>query len=328
MTQSTAVIGAGLAGLACAQFMRRAGCYVDVFEADRVIGGRIATARHGGISFDHGAQYVSARGNSFGNYLNELNGTGYLAPWKPGTTAGESGVQMTPWMVGTPGMASLVRPLAEGLRVHTGRRAHTISRAEAKSGHAWHIWFDDQTSAGPFSAVAIAVPAPQARLLLGRLEDLAHPLSRVRMMPCWALMLHFNQPVLPPKLDVISDMTEVIRWIARNNSKPGRQKSGESIVVHASPGYSREAEDADPDTIGQELWDEVRRALGLSSVKPEIMAATLWRHGLVDQSLGESYIFSSQHMVGVTGDWCLGRLAEHAYDSGTSLGRAIVAALA
>jgi hypothetical protein len=62
-------------------------------------------------------------------------------------------------------------------------------------------------------------------------------------------------------------------------------------------------------------------------VRPVKTIAHLWRHGLVDASLGESYVYSSEHRVGVAGDWCLGRLAEHAFDSGTSLGRAIVASL-
>ena len=324
MTQQTAVIGAGLAGLACAQAMRRAGCYVEVFEQDRVIGGRIATVRQGSHSFDHGAQYVTARGAAFGTYLDEMTGTGYASRWVPRTNeGGVNGVQMLPWVVGTPGMASRGRPLAEGLRIHTSRRAHTISRSDTKSGQGWHIWFDDHTTAGPFNAVAIAVPAPQARLLLGKLDDLAAPLSRVRMMPCWAMMAHFDTAVLPNQ-DVFSDMSEVIRWIARNNHKPGRGKTGESIVVHASPGFSREAEDVEPDVIAAELWEEVSRVLSLPAVLPSQKSAFLWRYGLVDQSLGESYLFSGKHMVGVTGDWCLGRLAEHAYESGIGLGRAIV----
>lgn len=304
--------------------MRRAGCYVEVFEQERVIGGRIATVRQGSQSFDHGAQYVTARGATFGTYLDEMTGSGYAARWLPRTNeTGVNGVQMLPWVVGTPGMASLIRPLAEGVRIHTGRRAHTISRSDSKSGHAWHIWFDDKTTAGPFNAIAIAVPAPQARLLLGKLDDLAAPLSRVRMMPCWSMMVHFDTAVLPNQ-DVFSDMSEVIRWIGRNSSKPGRSRNGESIVVHASPGFSREAEDVEPDVIAAELWDEVSRALSLSSVQPAHKSAFLWKYGLVDQSLGESFLFSSHHMVGVAGDWCLGRLAEHAYESGYGLAKAIV----
>ena len=303
--------------------MRRAGCYVEVFEQERVIGGRIATLRQGSHSFDHGAQYVTARGVNFGSYLDEVTGSGYAARWTPRTNeSGENGVQMLPWFVGTPGMASIVRPLAEGVRIHTGRRAHTISRSEAKGHQGWTIWFDDQTTAGPFHAVAIAVPAPRARLLLGKLEDLAAPLSRARMMPCWALMVHFDTAVLPNQ-DVFSDMSEVIRWISRNSSKQGRSRNGESIVVHASPGFSREAEDVEAEVIAVELWDEVKRALSLPNVQPEFMSAYLWRHGLVDQSLGESFLFSSKHMVGVAGDWCLGRLTEHAFESGYGLGRAI-----
>lgn len=304
--------------------MRRAGLYVDVFEQDRIIGGRIATARHAQQAFDHGAQYVTARGASFGAYLDELVGTGYAARWIPATNeTGVNGVQMLPWFVGTPSMSAMVRPLAEGLRIQTGRKVHTITRADTKVDSSWSIWFEDQTSAGPFSAVVIAVPAPQARLLLGRLDDLASPLSRVRMMPCWALMASFESPVLPNQ-DVFSDMSEVIRWVGRNSHKPGRTKGKETIVVHASPGYSREAEDVDPEVIAEELWTEVSRALGLTGVRPEFMTAHLWRYGLVDQSLGESYLFSSRHMVGVTGDWCLGRLAEHAFDSGQSLAKAII----
>jgi len=324
VTQRAAVIGAGLAGLSCAQTLRRGGFYVEVFEQDRIIGGRVATQRVAGQGSDHGAQYVTARGASFGTYLDELAGTGYAARWKPRTNeGGADGVQMQPWFVGTPGMASIVRPLAEGLRIHTARRAHTISRVETKADNSWQIWFDDQTTAGPFGAIAIAVPAPQARLLLGKLDDLAAPLSRVRMMPCWSLTVHLETPVLPQQ-DVFSDMSEVIRWVARNNSKPGRSQAGETIVVHASPGFSREAEDVEPEVIAQELWAEVSRALALAPVQPQHMQAFLWKYGLVDQSLGESYIYSTQHKVGVAGDWCLGRLAEHAYDSGRSLAKAIL----
>jgi hypothetical protein len=57
------------------------------------------------------------------------------------------------------------------------------------------------------------------------------------------------------------------------------------------------------------------------------MSAHLWSNGLVDQPLGETYLYSSEHNVGAAGDWCTGRLAEHAYDSGMGLGRAIAASL-
>lgn len=323
MTKRTAVVGAGLAGLACARVLRRSGCYVEVFEADRIIGGRLATTRLGLASFDHGAQYVTARSTQFRNYLKELSDTGYASRWQPRTVGGEAGGgQILPWYVGTPGMASMVRPLAESVRIHAGRRVHTIEHGEK----GWFIWFEDESAVGPFAAIAITVPAPEAALLVGRLDDLAEPLTRVRMSPCWSLMVRLEEQVFPEQ-DVYSDMSEVIRWIARNSTKPGRGSIGESIVVHASQMWSRETEDADPEQVADELWGEVAQVVGLRPTRPAQMVAHLWRHGFADQQLGESYLFSSEHRVGIAGDWCLGRLAEHAFESGSSLGRAIVAAL-
>lgn len=316
-----AVIGAGLAGLSCARDLRRAGFFVEVFEQERVIGGRLSTARVGLESFDYGAQYLTARTSKFRSFIDEVVGLSYAARWTPRSqiSGPEGGGQIMPWYVGTPGMASIVRPLTESLRIQTSRRVHTLERVDK----SWKIWFEDETFVGPFAAVAVCVPAPEARLLLGRVGDMTQIMSRVRMAPCWALMIQFEERVLPEQ-DVFSDMTETIRWIARNNTKPGRGKKGETIVIHASPTWSRETEDVDPDVVADELWNEASHALGLPPVRPSRKSAHLWRHGLVENSLGETYLFSQDYNVGAAGDWCLGRLAEHAYESGTGLAKAII----
>lgn len=220
-------------------------------------------------------------------------------------------------------MASIVRPLAEGVRIATQRSVHTIQRIDK----GWHLWFEDHTSIGPFDAVAVCVPAPEARLLVGRLEHLIEPLSRVRMSPCWSVLVRLDERVLP-RADVYSDMSQLIRWIGRNNVKPGRARGrGEHLVIHTAPVWTRETLDADPELVAEEVWAEVCNVLDLPPVRPVQMAAYLWQHGLVDASLGESYVYSSPDKVGIAGDWCLGRLAEHAYESGTLLGRAIVDSL-
>ncbi len=98
-------------------------------------------------------------------YIKEMEATGYAARWLPvAVKGGEKGAgQMHPWYVGTPGMSAICRPLAESVRIHTGRRAHTLQRAD----RGWQIWFDDETYVGPFAAVAVATPAPQAQLRAG-----------------------------------------------------------------------------------------------------------------------------------------------------------------
>lgn len=325
MTHKTAVVGAGLAGLACARVLRRAGCYVEVFEQSRVIAGRMGTTRLGIVPFDHGAQYLTARSDRFKQYLDELVATGYAQPWQPtianSENANGSG-QVHAWFVGTPGMSAVLRPLAESVRIHTSRKVHTIQRVDK----GWRIWFDDESYAGPFAAVAIAVPAPEAMLLLGPLDSLAEQLSRVRMAPCWSLMLRLDGSVLP-RFDVYSDMSQTIRWVTRNDSKPQRSSRGEHLVIHAAQDWSREAADADPEIVAEELWSEVCHVLSLPPVRPAQMHAHLWSHALVERSLGETYLYSRDDKVGVAGDWCLGRLGEHAFESGTLLGKAIVDSL-
>lgn len=324
VTNKAAIVGAGLAGLSCARRLRRAGYSVEVFEQDRVIGGRAATTRVGPDTFDHGAQYLTARSEAFRGYLSEISELGYAGLWSPRASLveAEGGAQLHPWFVGTPGMSSVARPMAESVRVSTGRRVHALERREK----GWHVWFEDETSVGPFHAVAVAVPAVEAQQLLARVEALTEPLSRVRMAPCWALMVRLEEAILPG-LDVFSDLSGAIRWIARNNTKPGRVHAGESIVIHASSAWSRANEDLDPEDVAEELWGEVSNVLNLPPVRPSHMTAHLWRQGTVDQSLGESCLYSSEWKAGIAGDWCLGRLAEHAFESGDRLGRAIIDSL-
>ncbi|RKT89217.1 oxygen-dependent protoporphyrinogen oxidase [Saccharopolyspora antimicrobica] len=57
-----AVVGAGLAGLTAAHELRRAGLSVRVFEAAPQVGGRMASARHGGWTIDTGAEQISPSG--------------------------------------------------------------------------------------------------------------------------------------------------------------------------------------------------------------------------------------------------------------------------
>ncbi|MEV1115998.1 NAD(P)/FAD-dependent oxidoreductase [Actinosynnema sp. NPDC049800] len=62
MDLDVAVIGAGIAGLAAAHELARAGREVRVFEAADHVGGRMATRHESGFVVDTGAEQISARG--------------------------------------------------------------------------------------------------------------------------------------------------------------------------------------------------------------------------------------------------------------------------
>ena len=119
------IIGAGMAGLACAKALRRKGAAVTVFDKSRGLGGRLASRRGDGVQFDHGAQYISARTPGFTAFMEACLADGAAALWRPDIHDGrESKGGSDKWYVGLPGMSGLVKPLADGIdvKLSQGRR--------------------------------------------------------------------------------------------------------------------------------------------------------------------------------------------------------------
>jgi len=75
------VIGAGMAGLACARRLAAEGAHVLVVDKARGAGGRASTRRGDGTSFDHGAQYFTARDAGFAAATAGWVATGVVARW-------------------------------------------------------------------------------------------------------------------------------------------------------------------------------------------------------------------------------------------------------
>ncbi|OZH52858.1 FAD-dependent oxidoreductase [Hydrocoleum sp. CS-953] len=67
-----AVIGAGMAGLVCAQELQKAGYSVVVLEKSRGVGGRMATRRVSGSRADHGVRYLEPTGKFLQQLINNL----------------------------------------------------------------------------------------------------------------------------------------------------------------------------------------------------------------------------------------------------------------
>ncbi len=215
-----AVIGAGIAGLACAAELARADVPVTVLERARGLGGRLATRRHIDLAFDHGAQFITARSRPFVRYVNVARNAGAAAAWAPSIV--EDGQRnwdapIEDWYVGTPGMSALVRPLARGLTIQTGTCVHELLRRDS----SWELETDTGRRLGPFGAVVAAVPAPQALSLLAPHGRAFRHLISVRMAPCWSLMVSFERG-LPVPSDVLRWTHGALALAARESSKPGR----------------------------------------------------------------------------------------------------------
>ncbi len=301
-TSATAVIGAGVAGLACAAALCRAGLDVVVFDKGRGIGGRLATRRRDGLQWDHGAQYLTAEGEDFARHLDGL--PVWAASGNPR------------WRVGSPSQNALVKRWAEGIDVRVSVRITSMTRERG----LWLLTNEKGTLVGEYQHVALTVPAPQAIDLLPA-ELQMDELTAVTMQPCWTLMAAAERALEVPAY--LREPHADVAWVASDHTKPGRNASAGQYVLQASADWSRRHLEADE-------FEARRRLLELFGLvtggEDEITFAQAhrWRFALTDQPLGTPCVYLPDQQLGLAGDWCLGHKAEHAYLSGRSLADAIV----
>lgn len=303
----TLVIGAGMAGLTCATRIAREGDAVCVIDKGRGPGGRMAARRTEiageTVSFDHGAQYFTARDPRFRAVVEEWEAQGVVARWP---AAGEDA-----W-VGTPGMNAPIRAMAQELDVRWNTRAHKISYTNSR----WHVDAGEER----FSAVAllIAVPAEQAFDLLDGLAPVwAREVAQATSEPCWAVMAGFAQR-LDIDADALRDPQAPISWAARNSAKPGRSGS-ECWVLHASPQRSREIIDLPPAEVGPLLLDDFFRQTRAAPAVPVHLAAHRWLYAMPRAISGEPARYDIEIAFGLAGDYLHSPRVEGAWLSGNAL---------
>jgi len=316
-----AVIGAGIAGLACAHELARADARVTVFERSRGLGGRLATRRQGDYAFDHGAQFVTARSRAFGRYAEAAVRASVLDVWRPRIMEDERSwaAPIEDWWIGKPGMSALVRPLARGLEIQGGVSVHEV----LPSHRGWELQTDSGRQSAVYRAIGVAVPAPQAAGLLGPYGGTFRHLADVRMAPCWTAMYAFDPP-LDTGAEARRWTSGPLVWAACNSSKADRLRRPQCWVVHASSTWSRANLERDPDEVALAMLRSFEDAIGRALPAPVYSTAHRWRHALVEQPLGLPCLVDEEMGAGACGDWCIAPRVEAAFESGRSLAHSLL----
>ena len=251
------VIGAGLSGLMAARGLHAAGHDVTVFDKGRGPGGRLATRRIGNAHFDHGAQFFTARDDTFAALVHGWQAEGLVYEWCRGFGANGDG---HPRYAVHGGMNALAKHLAAGLDVRCNTLVFAVRPGTQR---AWSVALDDGTAIHA-DAVVTTCPLPQSYSLIVSAEvHVPEPLWRTGYDSTLSLLAVLDRPSSVPAPGGVQDAIG-FTFVADNQAKGISDVP--SLTVHADPEWSHEH------------WDEapsVAHALLLAAATPWIGGATV-----------------------------------------------------
>ncbi len=331
-----AVIGAGLAGAACAAKLLRAGIDVTVFDKSRGVGGRMATRRvewtdtsgaSRSAAFDHGCGGFAATGARFRAVVDDAVARGAAVRTRPWLYARFPAAGRHDLVVGSPDMPAFCRHLLHGVPLRLGDAVTRLVR----DASGWRLHFAERPADGPFDRVVIAIPSVQAAALLrGHRDDWADMLTVERMAPCWTLL------AVTDDVDWPWDIAELERGelavIARADRTSGRARADGAAcwVAHSNAAWSREHLEDDPATVRELLCAALGRGLA-GGAPPRLHHAAVhrWRFARCTEPVVANIDarFCAVTGVGICGD-AFGDGVEAAWTSGDDLAGRITAPLA
>lgn len=318
-----AVVGAGIAGVACARALTDAGHPVVILDRGRRIGGRMASRRLDGRPADLGAAFFTVSDERFAAVVDTWREAGLAHPWTDTFTVLDHGedprATSGPLRWGTAGgIRTLVEDLAADLDVRSDVQVTSVRRR------------DDGVllvNERPASAVVLAMPDPQARVLLAPgLERVAAQLDRgwdpVIALGVWWPERTWDgvgQPAGSRFHGAFVNGDPDLAWIADD----GRRRGDDApvLVAHSTPELARRHL-AEPESAGPVMLAALERLLGTASA-PAGHYVQRWSVARPAGVRPEQFWLDDQ-LVGLCGDgWGEVSRVEGAYLSGRALGEAL-----
>jgi hypothetical protein len=349
-----AIIGAGLAGLTCAQQLHQAGYKVVIVEKSRGVGGRVATRRLYDTRADHGVRYLEPEGKFLRQLIEILVDRGILQTWTDTiyelkSAKPESGVEshshsspVTPHpsliqrYVAPSGMTAVAKFLATGLELWLNRRVQSITLT---ADTRWHLTLEPTAETHnelTAKAVVCAIPAPQALMLLEPLAQTILPpafidsLRSVDFDPCLSVIAGYSVSKIPDgkakdidelplpqwKACNVSDDPD-LAWIGLDSSKRQDSKMPIFVLQSTAEFAKRYLDTKDLNPAGEHLLSQAAQLLMPWLDTPDWFQVHRWRYAFPNRPLNQDYLDAGTSLPLVCcGDWCGGNLIESAMNSG------------
>ncbi len=323
-----AMIGTGLAGLMCARILSDQGLNVKCFEKSHRVGGRASTRNVEGMyQFDHGAQYFTIRDPSLKPYLESWCQDNHVAQWNGQIVSIEEfgkfrDVAPVQRFVGTPSMESLGIHLSQDLSVDLEIEIAGV----VQESNAYRLISRDDRVLGDFDVVLWNCPPAQVAKQLPMHCSWREELSKVEMVPCWAVMLATERGWQVPFDGAFVNQGK-LGWIARDSSKPSRSKHVETVVLHSTVAWANENLVLSKEQAIESLIEEAGKVTGVAMPNPCLAKSHRWLYSRPMESLTHSSLWDDLNQIGACGDWCGGPRIEGALKSGMSLAGRVLGSL-
>jgi hypothetical protein len=306
-----------MAGVIAAAELTRAGARVLVLDKGRAVGGRLASRRVGAATFDHGAQFITARTPRFAAVIEECREAGVIAEWCRGFAERADGHAR--WR-GHPTIASVAKYLARGLEIILERQVVALRCSEAR-------WTAETQLGEVFSArsVLLTPPVPQSLAIMeaGGLTLEAETRTRlggIEYERCLAVMAALSGPsrLAPP--GGLAPVDGPIAWIADNQLKGISAEP--SVTIHANHSFSVEQWEHDRQESGRQLLRAAEPWLGSGILTFQVHG---WRYSKPMQADEQPCLIVSQDPpLVIAGDGFAGPRVEGAALSGRAAAEAIL----
>lgn len=286
---SCVVIGAGVSGLMAANRLQEAGWRVTVLDKGRGVGGRMATRRFDGGSFDHGTQFFTARSDGFKEIVEGWQQAGAAKEWSRGFADAEGNPNEDghPRFRGAEGMTSIPKHLARNLDVRTGEKVVRVD----EDGGTWRLETESGTEVTG-DALIVTAPVPQALQIVGSGEyELPGPvleqLEKITYDPCLALMALLDGPSGVPGPGGVQIKGEPLDWIGDNRLKGISEAP--AVTIHGGPQWSRKHYEDDEAEITAALLGFAGEMVGANVVSTQLAR---WRYSWVSESHPEPFLLA------------------------------------
>lgn len=222
-SDTVTIVGAGMAGAACASTLRDAGIPFRLVDRGRAVGGRMASPVLHGRRVDIGAGYFTVRDDEFAQLVERWETTGAARPWTdtfgvlaPGVSPSSS-TGPTRWA--TPGgLRSLVRNVLDGIVCDTV-----------------------DVDVLPAGDVVLAMPDPQANRLVAVPDSVGYN-------PAVTVVCGFDGAALPFVDAAFVNDHPVLEFLADDGARRG--DGAHVLVAHTTASFALEHLDDPQAAIG------------------------------------------------------------------------------